>query len=167
MIPTPQALYRIHDATTGPLRCYELQKLRNQQRTNAMWTEAQRPQDEALQSFADAMRAVVSETHHIASCRVSSRWITLQFPDCRKPGNLCPTYGEISIYLPRSRDDIHPFHKQKWVRGFPFVTVRPPPHLDSIRSYQLSPRETPAEIWTRCAHFFQIHAVAIPQSHAA
>ena len=166
MIPTPQALYRIHDATTGPLRHYELQKSRNQQRTNAMWTEAQRPQDEALQAFADAMRAVVSETHHIASCRVSSRWITLQFPDCRKPGNLCPTYGEISIYLPRSRDDIHPFHKPKWVRGFPFVTIRMPGELDHAKVYQLSPRATPAMIWARCSRPFARH-LKTAHSHAA
>jgi hypothetical protein len=158
MNPTPQALYRIHDASTGPLRRYDLEKHRSQQRTNAIWREAQAPQDAALQAFADALLAAASETHTVESCRVSSRWITLEFPDCRKPGNLCPAYGEISIYLPRSRDDIHPFHKQKWVRGFPFVTLRAPTNHDKARCYQLSPRATPAMIWARYSHLFAAHA---------
>lgn len=169
MNPTPQDLHRIHDSTRGALRFYEKERERCLRYTNMLYGRVSRPHDEFMDRYAEALREIVGRTHAVKSCSVSSRWVTLQFPHLPlQPGQHYRPGGEISIHLPESREDRHPSpSKRRWVRTFPYVTIRMPDALDVSRRYQLSPRETPEQTWSRCARYFECHLIATPQQAAA
>lgn len=161
---TPSEIARIRERATGPLRRYELEQRRATARTNLMYGKAVAPHVAALQSFADALAEVASRTHRIANCRVSSNWVTLQFPWKYKSQECAG--GEISIHIPANREDPHPHCHPKWYRTFPHVTIRPPGATLPARRYQLSPNETPQRVWNRCARFFHIYAKASMEAAA-
>ncbi|MEI6655058.1 MAG: hypothetical protein WCP45_09845 [Verrucomicrobiota bacterium] len=157
---TPSSLHRLGDAAKGPIRHFERERNRCLAYTNSLYGAAIRPLEEAMQRYAEALRQVIATTHRIADCRVSCNYITVTFPSITLPGRPYAPSGEITVFLPRSRDEWAPNHgKAGGHRACPRVTIRRPGDPDGHRRYQLRPNETPEQIWSRCARFFAVHAI--------
>lgn len=156
----PSDLYRIADSTRGPLRFFEKERVRCLRYTNMLYGRVTDPKDSFIKEFAAAFGEVVKRTHRIRSCSVSSNHITLEFqilPPQADYSHLMP--GEIVIHLPESRDAWAHNFRHAVHRDYPWVQWRRPGDRMVFRRRQISPRETPEQIFARCSRYFEVHAI--------
>jgi hypothetical protein len=164
----PSDLHRIADSTVGARRFYESEQARCLRYTNALYGKVCNPKEAFIKEFTAAFHEVVARTHAVGYCRAEGRGLTLQFPILPPMPNyshLRP--GEIVIHLPESRDAWASNFRDAVHRDFPWVQWRRPGDSMVFRRRQISPRETPAQIFARCSRYFEVHALAIAKQHAA
>lgn len=167
---TPSDFHRIVDSTRGALRFYEKERDRCTLYTNSLYRRVVSPQESFLKDFSKCFHEVVSSTHHVRSCYVSSSYITLEFPELPEAQGFSRSLrGEIVIHLPYERDawESNCGNNRRFHRKFPWVQWRRPGDSMVFRRRQISHRETPEKIFARCAHYFDVHAIATCSNHKA